>query len=135
LTNNQSKIFDSNPKLLPAIEDYVLEIVDSFQISETKRNNIEMAVAEAAANCILHGNKSDESKKVTVKIKSNSTQLIISFKDEGTGFNPNKVPDPTLPENLLKGSGRGVHIMNSLVDNLEYVFSNPGTELILSFNL
>lgn len=135
MTKNYIKIFDSNPKLLPVIEDYVLDIVDSFNVSETKRNNIEMAVAEAAANCILHGNRSDESKKVTVKINSTSELLTISFRDEGDGFIPKDVPDPTLPENLLKGSGRGVHIMNSLVDNIEYVFSNPGTEVILSFKL
>lgn len=135
MTNNHTKIFKSNPKLLPEIEEYILEIVDSFNFSESKRNNIEMAIAEAAANSILHGNKSDESKKVVIKINYHNDHLNISFKDEGEGFNPNNVPDPTLPENLLKGSGRGVHIMNSLVDNIQYIFSNPGTELILSFKL
>ena len=135
MTNNYTKIFNSNPKLLPTIEEYILEIVDSFNPSENVRNNIEMAVAEAAANCILHGNKSDESKKVIVKIDSTPNLLKISFKDEGEGFIRSNVPDPTLPENLLKGSGRGVHIMNSLVDKLEYKFTNPGTETILSFKL
>lgn len=121
--------------MLPKIEDYVLGIVDTLNISDTKRNNVEMAVSEAAANCILHGNESDVTKNVTIKINSNSKLLVISFQDEGKGFNPKDVPDPTIPKNLLKGSGRGVLIMNSLVDNLDYEFSDSGTKVILSFNL
>jgi serine/threonine-protein kinase RsbW len=135
LNKNYDRIFKSNPELLPEIEEYVLDIVDTLNILETKRNNIELAVAEAAANCILHGNKNDDTKNVTVNISINSGLLRISFKDEGEGFIPENVPDPTIPENILKGSGRGVHIMKSLVDNLDYIFSNSGTELVLTFNL
>jgi serine/threonine-protein kinase RsbW len=135
LNKNYDKIFKSDPELLPEIEEYVLDIVDTLNLPETKRNNIELAVAEAAANCILHGNKNDDTKNVTVNIKINSAIFKISFKDEGKGFIPENVPDPTIPENILKGSGRGVHIMNSLVDNLDYIFSNSGTELVLTFNL
>ena len=129
------KIYKSDSKLLPEIEDFILNSISKLKIKKTLKNNIELAVAEAAANSILHGNKNDPSKNVTIKIDINSKKLTLSFKDEGKGFNPDEVPDPTMPENLLKGSGRGVHIMKSLVDEVTYNFSDEGTELVLIFNL
>ena len=128
------KIFRSNPELLPEIENYIIEKISDLSLSHEIMNKIELAVAEAAANSILHGNKSDKSKNVLIKIKASVSKLIISFKDEGKGFNPTQVPDPTKPENILKGSGRGIHIMKSLVDDIKYNFSDSGTELVLLFN-
>jgi serine/threonine-protein kinase RsbW len=127
--------FKSNPEVLPQIEAYVDEKIADLNLNEDIKNNIELAVAEAAANCILHGNKNDESKTVHIKIIISDGQLILSFKDEGDGFEPDKVPDPTIPENILKGSGRGLHIMRSLVDEMKYNFSNSGTELVITFNI
>ena len=131
---NFTKIFKSDPELLPEIEDYILDTIKHLNLKSELSNNIELAIAEAAANSILHGNKNDPTKNVTIKVNLNSSSIIISFADEGKGFRPNEVPDPTKPENLLKGSGRGVHIMKTLVDGLEYIFSKKGTELILTFN-
>ena len=135
LSKEYKSTFKSNPEVLPEIESFVDEKISDLKLSEEQKNNVELAVAEAAANCILHGNKNDETKKVYIKILISDDQLDISFKDEGNGFNPDEVPDPTVPENILKGSGRGIHIMRSLVDDLKYNFSNNGTELIISFNL
>lgn len=132
--NNFVKIFKSDAELLPEIEDYILGTIKHLKLKSELTNNIELAIAEAAANSILHGNNNDPSKKVTIKVTLNSSTIIISFTDQGKGFRPNEVPDPTKPENLLKGSGRGVHIMKTLVDGLEYNFSKKGTELILTFN-
>lgn len=130
-----NKIFKSKSTLLPKIEDYVLDIAKQTKISELKLNNLEMAVAEASANCILHGNKSDESKKVEVTIIVEKTKLIVKFKDEGSGFKIDEIPDPTKPENILKNSGRGVLIMKSFLDDLEYNFTPSGTEAILTVNI
>ncbi|MCP5063453.1 MAG: ATP-binding protein [Ignavibacteriae bacterium] len=135
MTKSYNKIFKSKSTLLPEIEDYVLDIAKQTNISELKLNNLEMAVAEASANCILHGNKSDESKKVEVTIIIESNKLIVKFKDEGSGFKIDEIPDPTKPENILKNSGRGVHIMKSFLDNLEYNFTSSGTEAILTVNI
>lgn len=135
MTKSYNKIFKSKSTLLPKIEEYVLDIAKQTKISELKLNNLEMAVAEASANCILHGNKSDESKKVEVTIIVASNKLIVKFKDEGNGFKIDGIPDPTQPENILKNSGRGVHIMKSFLDNLEYIFTPSGTEAILTINI
>jgi len=59
----------------------------------------------------------------------------MSFKDEGKGFTPGEVPDPTIPENILKGSGRGLHIMKTVAEEVSYNFDGKGTELVLSFKL
>jgi len=132
LTKSYNKTFKSKSTLLPKIEDFVLDIVKKTKISEVKLNKLEMAVAEAAANCVLHGNKSDENKKVEVTIIVENNKLIVKFKDQGTGFKIDEIPDPTKPENILKNSGRGVHIMKAFLDNLEYNFTPSGTETILT---
>ena len=135
MIKSYNKIFKSKSTLLPKIEDYVLDIAKQTNISELKLNNLEMAVAEASANGILHGNKSDESKKVEVTIIVESNKLIVKFKDEGSGFKMDEIPDPTKPENILKNSGRGVHIMKAFLDDLEYNFTPSGTEVVLTVNL
>lgn len=135
VNKNYDKTYKSNPEFLPEIENYIIDKISKLNLSHEMMNNIELAVAEAAANSILHGNKSDESKNVTIKIGITDSVLSISFKDEGTGFIPSEVPDPTKPENILKGSGRGIHIMKSLVDDLNYSFSDSGTELTLIFRI
>ncbi len=91
-----------------------------------------MATAEAAANCMLHGNKNDKKKNVEVNIFIETDKIIVKFKDEGKGFKIKNVPDPTQPENILKTSGRGLHIMKSLLDDLKYNFTPSGTEVILT---
>lgn len=128
------KIYQSDPDLLPEIEDYILNTLSEVKFSEDQRNNIELAVAEASANSIIHGNKCDKNKNVIVKISISDENITISFQDEGTGFDPYAVPDPTKPENILRGSGRGIHIMRSLVDDLKYIFEENSTKLVLIFN-
>lgn len=134
MAKEYKKIYPSNPDLLPEIEEYIFNTLSEVEFTEDMKNNIELAVAEASANSILHGNKCDINKNVIIKISINEEKITISFQDEGTGFNPDEVPDPTKPENILRGSGRGVHIMRSLVDDIKYIFNKNSTELILTFN-
>ncbi len=134
MTKIYKKKYPSNPELLPEIEDYILDTLSEIEFTEEKQNNMELAVAEASANSILHGNKCDINKDVTIKISVSEEKITISFQDEGEGFDPEAVPDPTKPENILRGSGRGIHIMRSLVDDLKYIFRENSTELILTFN-
>ena len=135
MNKNFERIYQSKPEILPEIEEFVEKQIADLSLSEDVRNNIELSVAEAAANCVLHGNKNDPSKNVILKLTITKSKIEISFTDEGSGFNPEDVPDPTIPENILKGSGRGLHIMRSLVDEMKYKFHDHGTELIISFNI
>lgn len=125
----------SDPELMPEVEQFVLDVAEEIGLNENKFNNIALAVAEAISNSIKHGNKNDKNKKVFIKIEVKNDQMIVTLKDEGTGFDPNTVPDPTKPENILKESGRGVHIMRSLLDDLRFNFTPNGTEIVLIINL
>ncbi|HET54144.1 MAG TPA: ATP-binding protein [Ignavibacteria bacterium] len=125
----------SDPELMPEVEQFVLDVAEEIGLNENKFNNISLAVAEAISNSIKHGNKNDKNKKVFIKIEVKNDQMIVTLKDEGTGFDPNTIPDPTKPENILKESGRGVHIMRSLLDDLRFNFTPNGTEIVLIINL
>lgn len=125
------KVVPSDPDLMPDIEAFVLESVKHLNLSEDKLNNLTLSVAEASSNSIVHGNKGDLNKKVYITIEIDEELLTIKLKDEGEGFDPKKIPDPTAPENILKDSGRGIHIMKSFLEDLRFDFSKSGTEITL----
>lgn len=127
------KKFSSIPNSMPLIEEFVLESIEELKLSDTALNQLTSSVAEASSNCIIHGNKSDEKKIIEVEIDIDEEKIVITLKDEGEGFDINNVPDPTLPENILKDSGRGIHIMKSFLTELKYSFTEKGTETILVF--
>ncbi len=81
---------------------------------------IDMAVREALANAVKHGNKLDETKQVEVTLVSLDGGIEIMIRDFGKGFDVTEVPDPTNPENLLKASGRGILFMHNFVDKVEW---------------
>jgi len=81
---------------------------------------IDMAVREALANAVKHGNKLDDSKTVEITLISITGGMEILIRDFGEGFDVDKVPDPTNPENLLKASGRGILFMHNFVDKVEF---------------
>ncbi|MBI9071617.1 MAG: ATP-binding protein [Melioribacteraceae bacterium] len=126
-----TKQYPSNPELLPEIEEFVIEIARKAGIKEDQLDNLALAVAEASSNSILHGNKMDKNKKIKITFNIHDDKYEIIFKDEGTGFIVEDVPDPTIPENILKENGRGIHIMNTFLDDLKYNFTDDGTEAIL----
>ena len=129
------KVFPSDPELLPEIETFVMDIAEEYNLDEDKHNALALSVAEAASNSMLHGNKLDINKKVEVTINISDNKMIVKFKDEGEGFDRASVPDPTAPENILKDSGRGIHIMSTFLDDLRYEFSSEGTTAILELSL
>ena len=103
----------------------VAEFVSRARISEDAAFGIDMAVREAVTNAVLHGNK-DESKFVDITLKSLPDAVEISVHDQGAGFNPNEVPDPTAEENILKTSGRGIFFMRSFMDEVDWLIRPQG---------
>lgn len=126
-----NKIIFSDPSYLPEIEEFVISAVAEYMPDHIKQNNLALSIAEAASNSILHGNKMDSTKKVIISVIIDDEYIQVKFKDEGAGFNPDLVPDPTKPENILKDSGRGIHIMKTFLDDLRYEFTPEGTEVTL----
>jgi len=125
------KKFKSDPKVLPRIEEFFLNTLRGVNLPEEKFQKLVLAISEAASNAIKHGNKSDPEKYVNTVIKIYSDKVEIILTDEGKGFNPNTVPDPTSTENIMKESGRGIHIMKAFVDELKYYFTDRGTKTCL----
>ena len=90
-----------------------------------------MAVREAAVNAVLHGNEYDPGKKVTVSFENTGKSLVISIADQGPGLDPDTIPDPLAPENLLRGTGRGIFLIRSFMDEVHFRQIHPGTEVRL----
>ena len=99
-------------------------------ISEDVEHWIGMAVREAVANAIKHGNKMDPEKKVFVSLDESGEQLTIVVGDEGEGFEPEKVADPLSPENTLKTSGRGIFYIRSFMDDLSFARGEGGGTIL-----
>ena len=104
----------------------VAEFVGRSGISDDAAFGIDMAVREAVTNAVLHGNNEDENKTVAVTIKSSPDAVEISVHDQGPGFNPEEVPDPTAEENILKASGRGIFFMRSFMDEVNWLIRPEG---------
>ncbi len=96
---------------------------------EDTASQIAMVVREAVINAILHGNKKDPAKQVHVCYELNDEVLRIKIADEGAGLDPDSVPDPLAPENLLRSSGRGIFLMKAIMDEVHFHQLNPGTEI------
>jgi len=85
-----------------------------------------MAVREAITNAMVHGNKEDETKSVEVTLNCLGHELEIEVKDQGEGFDPTSIPDPTDPANILKTSGRGIFLMRTFMDEVKWSMSPEG---------
>ncbi len=118
--------FKSTPENLPKIENYFNEIFSPLNLPEKKLNLLLLALSEAASNCIKHGNNSDPNKEVQIRIEIDAETIRVELKDEGQGFDPTIIPDPTTPENIMKEHGRGIHIMKAFVDKLTYEKTSDG---------
>lgn len=126
---------ESDPNNLITIEEFVNYFAKDIGLSDEQLSVLLLAVTEAATNAIIHANKCDPSKLVKIHAQINDSKLIIKIKDEGKGFDPSKLPDPTQPENLLKDSGRGVYLMKVYMDDVKYNITPTGMETVLVLNL
>jgi serine/threonine-protein kinase RsbW len=96
------------------------DCLERLGMDEDARHWIDIAVREAVANAIKHGNEQDPHKQVEVDLSLDEETLTIQVQDEGHGFDPSRIDDPLAPENLLKPTGRGIFYMKSFMDAIEY---------------
>jgi serine/threonine-protein kinase RsbW len=93
---------------------------------------IEMAVHETVINAIYHGNKQDPGKSVLLGFRIFGDRIEIRVRDQGSGFDPGRLPDPVADENLLNVSGRGIFLVRKFMDELKIETSaGSGTEVIM----
>ena len=116
---------------LTLIEKLVDELSETINFNSDLYANILVGVSEAVNNAIVHGNKNDKSKFVELEYFFSSNNIQFVIRDQGDGFDHYPVPDPTLPENIEKESGRGIFLMNNLAD--EVIYNDKGNEVSLKF--
>ncbi len=100
-------------------------------LDEDECFRVTMAVREAAVNAVLHGNDYDPSKQIHLSFENTGSSLVFKIADEGKGLDPATLPDPREPENLLRGTGRGIFLIRSFMDEVHFRQLQPGTELTL----
>jgi len=118
--NNVYLELSSNYELTDLVQAVSDELAGLLGFSDDDGHWIGMAIREAVNNAIKHGNRQDPLKKVRVSFSYNVDELVVSVRDQGEGFDVASVPDPLLPENLLKTSGRGVFYIRSFMDSVEF---------------
>lgn len=125
-------ILKSDLQELNKLEDFVKDVEAAAELSEEVGGNIMLLLSEAVANGIIHGNKQNPEKDVTIEafVKEHIVEIVVS--DEGAGFNPQEIPNPLAEENLLKTGGRGVYLMKEYADEVWY--NEKGNQIKLTFN-
>ena len=123
------------PSHIEAVADAAAAAADFARncgLADEAAFGIDMAVREAITNAIVHGNKEDDTKTVEVTFNCGSRVVEIEVTDQGEGFDPVNIPDPTAPENILKTSGRGNFLMRNFMDDVSWLpRPNGGTTVRL----
>ena len=122
---------DSSLESVNKVEQAAEQLAQKAGLDEDSVFQITMAVREAAVNAVLHGNAYDVQKKITASFENTGKSLVIRIADQGKGLDPATLPDPLAPENILSGSGRGIFLIRSFMDEVHFKQLHPGTELTL----
>ncbi len=121
---------------LRAIERTVADIVERGRAvgfdDNLLRLNLRVGLTEALANAMLYGNNRDPRKRVTVEAQIEPGRIAVRVTDEGRGFDPDQVGDPTTPANLNKVGGRGIFLIRKLMDQVE--FNDRGNSILMILN-
>jgi serine/threonine-protein kinase RsbW len=127
----ESITINSDIEKLKVVETLVDTLSKKLGVSDEVYGKILISTVEAVNNAILHGNKGDRNKMVTVIISADGNDLEITVTDEGEGFEYGNLPDPTDPKNIENLHGRGVFLMSRLADAIEY--NSSGNEVKMRF--
>ena len=131
MTRLQELTIPSDPEELPKVDEIAEKVAIEMKFPKDLRDDIAIAVTEAVNNAIIHGNHEDPDKKVHLTFTSQPDGLKVRVIDEGDGFDPDKMPDPTTPENILLEQGRGVFIIKHLMDYTEFKKVRGGMQITM----
>jgi serine/threonine-protein kinase RsbW len=130
-TGKISYLLDSSIQSVNRLEQTAEEMARKAGVDEDEIFRISVAVREAAINAVLHGNGYDPEKRISASFEATGKDLVIRIADQGKGLDPDTLPDPLAPENLLRGSGRGIFLIRSFMDEVKFRQLQPGLELTL----
>lgn len=115
-------------KAVDSVVQSIMEVVADMECADDKESAIELALTEALANAVLHGAKADASKIIECDVACDENhRMLIVVRDPGEGFDPSAIPSPVVGENLYSNHGRGIYLINQLMDEVKYL--KNGTEI------
>jgi serine/threonine-protein kinase RsbW len=128
-------LLESDPRNIGKVEAFLHEVGQHVKLDEIQLHKLMVALTEAVNNAILHGNKSNPQKTVEVTCEVKEGGLSIYVRDRGGGFKPESVESPLKEENLLRESGRGIFLMRTLMDKVNFTRTPDGMEVQLWLRL
>ncbi len=123
----ETKVIPTDLQAARSFAEEFLAKVEAEGFNEGDRFAVRLALEEALVNAIKHGNRSDPDKSISVVVEMDPKAVAITVTDEGPGFDPDHLPDPTADENLEKPSGRGIMLMRVYMD--EVTFNESGNQV------
>lgn len=126
-------VLQSTYKEVERLEELLTTLQNDIGFDNELYARLMLAVSEAVTNGIVHGNRLEKSKTLTIISTFDGTTLTFTIQDEGRGFMPSEVPNPLAEENLLKPSGRGIFLMKEYAD--EVIYTKGGNTLVLKFKV
>jgi len=120
----------SDIKYVRSVSCEVEKLLRNKKINESDIFDIRLCIEEALKNAIIHGNKFNKESYVFISYALKRNEFVIEIEDEGVGYVPEEVPDPTKEENLLVGEGRGVFLIHKLMDEVKY--NDKGNKIIMT---
>ena len=114
-------VIPSDPAEARRVQDQIESVLQSSQCHDHDLFSIKLALEEALVNAIKHGNQYDRNKKVQIAYEVQPDRFIIRITDEGPGFDPADVPDPTAVENLERPCGRGLMLMRHYMTEVAFL--------------
>ena len=112
-----------------SVQDRIIKFLEDLRYDERDVFGVRLAIEEALVNAIKHGNQMDPSKSVRIACRIAASRIRIEIEDQGEGFQPSEVPDPTADENLERPCGRGIMLMRAFMTSIEY--NAAGNRVIL----
>ena len=120
--------FSADPKMVSSVVERTMGVVQEMRCAAGKEFEVETALREALVNAVVHGCKNNPDQKVQCCVACDETRgLLIVVRDPGPGFQPESIPSPIVGERLFESHGRGIYMINQLVD--EVSFRRGGTEI------
>lgn len=137
LSHNLSSVtmlqLSSDPSNIQQVTQLVDRVTEEYKLSEETHGNLMISLTEAVNNAIIHGNGLDKSKTVDIEMSKRGNRLCVRVSDQGKGFNPQNVPNPTCPEQICQCGGRGVFLIKELCDKVEYADNGATVKMQFKF--
>lgn len=112
------------------VQIVVEESLRKLDLADEDAHSISLAVQEAVANAIKHGNRQNPDKRVEIDFGVDNDEVVIEVTDQGAGFDPQRIRDPLTPGNLLRPNGRGIFFMSNFMDDIDFSFRPEGGTVV-----